>query len=265
MMSLQIRLYTMDKEISVIQLANAVQWWMSYISAVGRDYVLSESSIKYPLAEYLGAKLGKEKLKLEFGHPKLSNKRLDLHYEDAKNNKTAIEFKFIKNGSTRDKDEKKRVFNDLMRLFLFIENSEKGYFLICGAQNEFSENFSKLLSKPPKTNKTNPYITPETKVAKTLKTSSKGFYSEWFSFSTKKPEKKISIDYNKKGYGDIYKSFKADYEEIYKKTTKTTELPMPDTLTTKLLYLSQETKSINEFYEPTTIGIWEIIKETTDN
>jgi len=250
----------MEKEINVIQLANAVQWWMSYVSAVGRSYVLAESSIKFPLAEYLERSNLKE-IKLEYTHPKLLNRRFDLHFEDSKNTKTAIEFKFIKNGSTRETSEKKRVFYDLMRLDLYLDNNKKGYFLICGAQSDFSTDFYRLLSKPSNTSDNNLFITPDTKVKTTKKLKSEGFYSKWFSFNIKKPEKEILLQVKSGEYQEIYQSFLDEYKDIFKKSTQN-ELSLPYSLTTKLLYISQEYKNEDRFYQPATIGIWEIIKKT---
>lgn len=255
----------MEKEINLKQLANAVQWWMSYVSAVGRSYVLAESSIKYPLAEYL-ERSNLNKIELEFGHPKLSKKRFDLHYEDAKNCKTAIEFKFIKNGSTRDTNEKKRVFNDLMRLHLYLEDDKKGYFLICGAQSDFFKDFFRLLTKPAKSTKDNPYITEDKSVKKVINLRSKGFYSQWFSFDIKNPEKHINLQIKSGQYKKIYDSFIEDYKDSYIKTTPTDpDLKLPASITTKLVYLSKEKKHEDKYYQPATVGIWEIIKQTTSS
>jgi hypothetical protein len=73
----------MNREFDLIQLANAVQWWMSYTSAVGRSYVLAESSIKYPLTEYL-ERTSPNEIKLEYPHPKLKKRRIDICFEDSK-------------------------------------------------------------------------------------------------------------------------------------------------------------------------------------
>jgi hypothetical protein len=42
-----------SKEVNMSQLATAIMWWLSYTSAVGRNYVLSEGAIKFPASEYL--------------------------------------------------------------------------------------------------------------------------------------------------------------------------------------------------------------------
>ncbi|MBL7759852.1 MAG: hypothetical protein JNK08_04065 [Sediminibacterium sp.] len=67
------------KDVNVNQLATAVMWWLSYTSAVGRNYVLSEGSIKFPASEYL-EKSTIDELELEYGHPKLSRKRFDFFF-----------------------------------------------------------------------------------------------------------------------------------------------------------------------------------------
>lgn len=100
---------------------------MSYTSAVGRSYVLAESSIKYPLAEYL-ERTNPENIKLEYNHPKLEKRRIDIYFKSSDDTETLIEFKFIKDKSTRSDDEKQRIFNDLMRLYLSLENGEQCYF-----------------------------------------------------------------------------------------------------------------------------------------
>ncbi len=248
----------MEREINLIQLANAVQWWMSYTSAVGRSYVLAESAIKFPLAEYL-ERLNLKDLKLEFTHPKLSGRSFDLHFEDKNDQKTAIEFKFIKNGSTRKTDEKKRVFNDLMRLSLYIEGTKTGYFLICGAQNDFSQDFQRLLSKPTG-DEDNQYITPQVGTSNSVKIEPDGFYKQWFSFDNNEPIKEIEIQVGNDEYGKIYQSFLEDYNKSYKDNMEE-DLVLPVKISTKLLYLSQEIENENDFFQPATIGIWEVVNQ----
>ena len=33
-------------------LASAIIWWLNYISAVGREYIIAESTLKIPATEY---------------------------------------------------------------------------------------------------------------------------------------------------------------------------------------------------------------------
>jgi hypothetical protein len=251
----------MTRDISVNQLATAVMWWLSYSSAVGRDYVLSESAIKFPVAEYL-ERSRTDSIELEFGHPKLSRKRFDLFFKNEKNEKNVFEFKYIKNNSTRSSDEKQRIFNDLMRLYLYLGNNKKhkGYFLICGNQLEFVSNFQTLILKPTGTNG-NKFITPMFRSKPSKKKKAEGFYTKWFSFETDNSKSKKIIDIkNATGeYKTIYDNFMLEYKNPYK--TKTNgKLKLPDNITTNLVFLSEDIKQQTGLYQPTKIGIWEIIK-----
>lgn len=58
------------KTFDLKQLAGAVMHWLNYTSAVGRDYILSESAIKFPITEYLEClTVDKSEIELEFAHP----------------------------------------------------------------------------------------------------------------------------------------------------------------------------------------------------
>ncbi|EGV44166.1 hypothetical protein BZARG_1001 [Bizionia argentinensis JUB59] len=244
----------MEREISLIQLANTIQWWLSYTSAVGRSYVLTESAIKFPLAEYLERTELKE-LTLEYLHPKLSNRNFDLHFIDSKKKNTAIEFKYVRNGYTRTTAEKQRIFNDLMRLSLYLENDNKCYFLICGAQNDFSTDFKNLEIKTVKSQYIQPRKINQTKINKTIET----FYTKWFSFDMKKPVKVIELKLDQTEFGKIYSSFLEEYELAYEKATDE-KLNLPKTIETKLIYLSQQIKHETDIFQPANIGIWEVTK-----
>jgi hypothetical protein len=135
----------MKKEINHTHLASSVIWWLNYLNAIGRGYVINESSIKYPVAEYLEKSISeKDNIKLEYTHPLLKKRSIDLYYKNDKE-QIAFEFKYIQNGSTTKLSEKQRVFNDLLRLHYFLENGgDKAYFLICGKKDEFKNSFMEI-------------------------------------------------------------------------------------------------------------------------
>lgn len=245
----------MTKDINISQLATAVMWWLSYTAAIGRDYVLSESAIKFPVAEYL-ERSTTDKIKLEYGHPKLSLKRFDLFFKTTLD-ENVVEFKYIKNGSTRDSDEKQRVFNDLMRLHLFLETNHKGYFLICGSQREFISDFQTLLLKP---KGGNTFITPQQNSSTPRVIKASGFYADWFSFDSANPKKVIDLKNSKDPYLDIYKNFYDEHKDPYLKATKKA-LQMPDKFATNLVFLSGDIAQTVGLFQPSKIGIWEIIQE----
>jgi len=165
----------MAKKFDVSQTANILIWWFNYISAIGRNYVLNEGTIKYPFAEYLEC-LEVDDIQFEFPHPKLSRRRFDLSFTDRNNNNRVVfEFKYIKNLSTKSSDEKQRIFNDLMRINLFSGSNRVGYFLICGEQMDFVSGFQRI-KKPDKK------IPTRTLGASPKPKSAEGFYTEWFSF-----------------------------------------------------------------------------------
>jgi hypothetical protein len=244
------------KDFNVNQLATAVMWWLSYTSAVGRNYVLSEGAIKFPASEYLErSKL--DEIELEFNHPKLSRKRFDLFFRKNSVENTAFEFKYIKNGSTRTQDEKQRIFNDLMRLYLYLDKSNKGYFLICGNQSDFVKDFQTILTQPKDTTG-NLYIKPRQKDSLPKTIQPEGFYTEWFSFDTDKPDKEIDLKTSIDEYKNIYDLFFKEYSDPYLVKTKF-DLTRPDKIMTKLVFLSGNTEQPTGLFQPSKIGIWEVL------
>ncbi len=244
------------KEVSVSQMASAVMWWMSYTSAIGRDYVLSEGAIKFPVSEYL-ERSDAVKIKLEHGHPKFSRKRLDLLFKKSVNENTAIEFKYIKNGSTRTQDEKQRIFNDLMRLYI-LDSDHKGLFLICGNQSDFVKDFQSILSKP-KAADDQVYILPRDNSSLPTRIQPEGFYSKWFSFDANNPEREIDLNTTEEEYKDIYDLFFKEYSDPHKTKTKT-DLRRPNKIKTKLEFLSGHIQQPTGLFQPAKIGIWEVLK-----
>ena len=165
-------------------------------------------------------------IKLEYGHPQLAKRRFDLFFKNHLGENNAYEFKYIKNGSTTFPYEKQRIFDDLMRLYLFLEKDGdgKGYFLICGNQEGFIKDFQKLLVK----SAGDLPITPKVRHPSKGKIQT-GFYTEWFSFDTCKPNKVIDIARGRQEYQDIYKGFLNEYSDAYLKKSKVS-LSLPDFL-----------------------------------
>ncbi|WP_055445553.1 hypothetical protein [Lacinutrix himadriensis] len=229
-------------------LASSIIHWMNYISAVGRDYIIDESTIKIPACEYL--EVTGLKPNLEFHHSKFKPvRRIDLQFNNTKNKiESAYEFKYVKKDSTRGKPERIRVFNDLMRLNLYCDSTnKKGFFLICGITDDFEVSFENLNLKPT-------FLTPKPKNS----SKSKSFYSEWFSFDDKLPKKEIALKTNDKSYEEIYQAFLNEYKTPYKEKTGN-NLMLPDKIITKLIFLS-EVNSATNIPQTFKIGIWEVLK-----
>lgn len=229
-------------------LASAIIWWLNYISAVGREYIIAESTLKIPATEYM-ERYYRDNIKLEYNHPLLSQKRFDLYYNDIANGlENAFEFKFVREDSTRALIERKRIFYDLMRLYLFKNTNKKGYFLICGNQLHFKSSFQNLNLKPK-------LALPPSKPSPSGIIKS-GFFGEWFSFDINNPDRIIDLNSTDKEYNKIYKSFMKGYSKPFKDATKNI-LVKPSAITTKLIFISEGLMASN-IPQTFSIGIWEI-------
>lgn len=248
----------MDNEVLIKHIGSSVQSWLNYISSVGREFTLSESSIKMPLAEFIGTKIADtDAVKLEFLHPNLFMKRMDLYYKKKVSSgefQTAFEFKYVKDASTIENVEKQRILNDLMRLHIFINNASsktKGYFLICGSQYEFDQSFQRIL--PPKSKEDlgpreySPVVLPK----------QAGFYTEWFKFEYNDPIKTIMLDQTETEHSFFYKTFFEKYEPPYERQMEK-KLIRPNEIKTKLIFISQDNEQ-KDVPEPMKLGIWEVL------
>ncbi|MGB3227093.1 MAG: hypothetical protein WBB02_03890 [Saprospiraceae bacterium] len=247
----------MAPDMNVSQLATAVMSWMSYISAVGRRFILSEGAIRFPVAEYLGQS-NADGIELEYSHPKLFRKRFDLFFNVPPDKKLFFEFKYINKGSTRFATEKQRVFNDLMKLYLYLSDKQKGYFLICGSQFEFASSFQTFQISPP--SGIGDYISPRKRTTPPTNITSQGFYTEWFSFDRNITEKEIDIKNSTKEYKEIYDTFLSEFKDPFKRKDGG-NLKLPESLTTNLIFLSEDLKYESKLFHPSKVGVWEIIKK----
>lgn len=246
----------MERDLFVSQFAIAVMSWMNYISAVGRRFILSEGSIRFPATEYLG-QLKADEVELEYSHPKLFRKRLDLFFKVPPEIELCFEFKYINNGSTRTAAEKQRVFIDLMKLYLCLGDKKRGYFLICGSQFEFTSSFQNIQVNPQSGIQN--YILPKQRTNQPAKTISQGFYTEWFSFDRNKPQRLIDINNSTEEYSKIYNTFLFENNEPFKMRTGK-DLKLPKRLITNLIFLSEDLSYNSKLFYPSKIGVWEVIK-----
>ena len=232
----------MLKNFNIHNLSQSLDWWLNFINSVGRNYIVSESTLKLPIAEFLET-INKSDLELEYNHPEFSTRRIDLFFKDIVNDKAiAFEFKYINQNSTLKKSEKQRILNDLMRLKLFPNNDKKTYFIICGNTDYFNSYFQRIKSPSKKltTQNNDRFI-------------SYGFYNKWFSFDLKNPVRKIQLNHKNKNYNVLYK----DFERVYLTPLNKNNL-MPIYLETQLIYLSPDI-SIKYTLAGTKLGVWEVL------
>lgn len=118
-------------------IAEIIYYWLNYHNTVSKSNVLIESSIRYPLTEYLERRLGTE-VYLEEPHPIFSGLHYDFKYKCG-NIQRNIELKYLHDYSNRSA-EFKRYFDDLVRLAVL-----KGIncFVLCGERNLFENKIKK--------------------------------------------------------------------------------------------------------------------------
>ena len=129
----------------ISSLAKSIQAWLEYHIVQNRSYVLSESSIAYPIAEYLGQYKDSAEMEhaLKYFRPERCDMAFKLRDDVARGLSIPyyFEFKYTQGGSTRKQDEQQRVFDDLMRLNSIDEPNSKKYFLMAGASRDFFQDF----------------------------------------------------------------------------------------------------------------------------
>jgi len=249
----------MSNDIFFIHAGSALHSWLNYISSVKRIYVLAENSIKYPISEYIGTKVDPSKIHLDKLHPNLNDRYLDLRFFDEINSQEteiAIEFKYAKLGYTDQKTEKKRIFNDIMRLKLFVEQAgnRKGYFLMCGPQIDFIKAFQSIgWSETDKQSQGLP--TPKTISTDYDKVNPTGFYTNWFKYK-KDETQEIDLRINTDEIKSIYEDFFDEYKKAFKDGVSETTLRVNNPIT-RLVYLS-ESLNLKDIPTPMKVGIWEV-------
>lgn len=222
----------------IAKMGGTLTHWLGFQENIGRSFMMNEDSLKYPLADYLVNDGGENihAVDLEYPHPNFPDRHIDLTITDnilpgrisSEKLENAFEFKLAKT-ETRHLKEKKRIFNDIIRMHLARHVTKKNcYFIIAGKSIHFERDFRNF---------------PQNNTTK--------FYKEWFSFEEGKP---LTFDVALKNdpvYRPIYNSFVADYESTYQGTET---LILPNQITTKCEYVSVFKKN----YVPYMTGIWSI-------
>jgi len=234
------------KQIDFNSLIHSVSYWLCYQDRIGRGFMIQESSIKFPVADYLtGIGIPLDQTKLEFPHPNLKYRRIDLVTSDRPFEFTdfkilnAFEFKIAKE-ATQETPEKQRIFNDLIRMYLMSSNQNSAsYFMIVGKHNDYLQFFRNISNAPAKNKR------------QEIPDDAEGFYTEWFSF-----KRNVSKTFNietpaTEEYKTIYKNFLDEY----KSKKGQPDLELPKTLTTKCIAFSS---LIRDTPNPYVGGIWQI-------
>lgn len=133
----------------------AICYWLGYQFKIGRDNLIHEASLRYPIADTITATdIEIAKIQLERGHPCFSDRVVDIFLYDkpitriTKENFVSsiaeiYELKLAKKETgTKGSQEHQRVIDDILRLAYFNQATTKdSYFLICGTYQNFKNYF----------------------------------------------------------------------------------------------------------------------------
>ncbi len=244
-------------------LASAIIHWASYIKKVSHCDILEESSLKYPITEYLERYKGAE-CALEWPHAVFKQRRIDIVW----NNKTDGEINLEIN---RDKDKKwdnflelkyattkdaQLLFNDLCRLYYLKKKfpESRCYFLYCGENDIYTQNFKTKIIKE------NIYEERDgiriLKKEKEYPKSTSGKLTKWFTLQMQTPNKTIEIAAGNTQYRKFLSKEKGRF--VFYDNNDKIDAP---TFITRLIERQEDSNSNQEL----SVAIWEILLPENNN
>lgn len=133
----------------------AICYWLGYQFKIGREKLIHEASLRYPIADTITAtNIGIAKIQLEKGHPCFSDRLVDVILYNKPVTEISEEnlLPFIaeiyelklakKETGTEGGQEHQRVIDDILRLAYFnLATGKDSYFLICGKYQNFKNYF----------------------------------------------------------------------------------------------------------------------------
>lgn len=219
-------------------MGGAIQHWLGFQDKIGRAFMMNEDALKYPLADYLvnSGDVSINTIELEYPHPNFPNRLIDLTITT--NNSVgrvkgeqmvnAFELKLAKT-ITRTENERKRIFNDLIRLHMANQyTTEKCYFIITGKSKAFQTDFHKF------------------------NLNGNEFYRKWFSFVKGEQVPFAVSTETDPTYKNIYVSFVSKYKKGFQGTT-TLKLP------TQIITTCEFVTPFTVRFVPYICGIWSVV------
>lgn len=183
----------------------AICYWLGYQFKIGRDKLIHEASLRYPIADTITATdIEIDEIQLEKGHPCFSDRLVDVFLYEKPINEISkenivssiaeiYELKLAKKETgTKGGQEHQRVIDDILRLAYFNQKTGKdSYFLICGKYQNF-KNYFVGQKDDPQTDKEENILIKErqTSTANVNEWNPENsLYEEYFDFKlTKKPK-----------------------------------------------------------------------------
>lgn len=190
----------------------AICYWLGYQFKIGREKLIHEASLRYPIADTITAtNIEIAKIQLEKGHLCFTDRLVDVFLYDKpvteiteENYLTSIaeiyELKLAKKETgTKGGQEHQRVVDDILRLAYFNQTTGKdSYFLICGKYQNFKNYFVGQKDKPQTDTEANILI-PERQTS--ISTANewnpdKSLYKDYFDFELSKTQKSYTFKKN---------------------------------------------------------------------
>jgi len=202
----------------------AICYWLGYQYKIGREQLIHEASLRYPIADTLTSHSIKiDQIILEKLHPLFESKKIDLVIlKDGADDDDSItdvyEFKLAKSSTAKKEgEEHQRVFDDVVRLAYFnLWEKKDCYFLMCGKFEDFRAFFvgqTKAEVKESKKDKKN-IVNARKMDSVAINWCPDGIYKDWFEFEVNKTIQKQFDNTNEK-FG--LKKFQDNYKIRRKK------------------------------------------------
>jgi len=256
-----------NNELSMMQ---AIHYWLNYQCKVCKIDLLAESSIKFPLMEYIERYIGADTCHLERQYKEIlsedifnTTKYLDIMWEKD-GTEYLVELKYVSEHTYEDR-ERQRYFNDLVRLSLALKYKNTNldrrcFFLVCGDSSDFWAQMRGQYEFQDLKHAGNTF----NKDIKTRKKIRKLEFSKWLlldSRAIKQPYKMINIDKEHERFsrfcdeyfkGEDKKENAGKIKKYSKKKDKTKYKNKLDTFYTKRLWLNSQC-------DEKMTGLWEIM------
>lgn len=244
----------------------AIHYWLNYSCKVSKVDLLVESSIRFPLMEYIERYLNANKCYLERKYEDFlsedifnTTKSADIMWE--KNEiEYILELKYLSKDTNKEQ-ERQRFFNDLVRLSLALklkkDKERRCYFLICGDAVHFGEQMCGSIKQENGDNGGN--LLENKDVDPEIDTE----FSNWLALNKRGvADAYAHIIYDINNVSPRFKKFIKEYFEISEATEKTQRKPRKKDRTSNTKYLySFYTKRVWLEYEndEKMTGLWEIV------
>jgi hypothetical protein len=249
-----------------LAMMQAIHYWLNYSCKVSKVDLLVESSIRFPLMEYIERYLNADKCYLERKYEDFlsedifnTTKSVDIMWEKNKI-EYIIELKYLSKDTNKEQ-ERQRFFNDLVRLSLALklkkDKERRCYFLICGDAVHFGEQMRGLIKQENGDNGGN--LLENKDVDPEIDTE----FSKWLVLNMREvPDTYAHVVYDKNNVNPRFKKFIKEYFEISEATEKNLRKPRKKDRIGNAKYLdSFYTKRVWLNYEKDEkmTGLWEVI------